>query len=156
MAGQTAKQYDFERFQPRTATPGVRVVKGKKRKVNRYADRMKWASKVAVGAVLLAMTCSLLYSQAQVTELTGDIQAQQRELQAARSTYNYLSGVLDQRSSLNNLEAQAQALGLMKLERSQLTYITLETQSRIELPQSNARQLFSRLSDRLMTVIGNR
>ena len=117
---------------------------------------MKWASKVAVGAVLLAMTCSLLYSQAQVTELTGDIQAQQRELQAARSTYNYLSGVLDQRSSLNNLEAQAQALGLMKLERSQLTYITLETQSRIELPQSNARQLFSGLSDRLMNVIGNR
>ena len=39
MAGQTAKQYDFERLQPRTATPGVRVVKGKKRKVIRGISR---------------------------------------------------------------------------------------------------------------------
>lgn len=155
MAGQTAKQYDFERFQPRTQTPSVRVVPGKKKKADRYADKMKWMSRVSVGAVLLAMTCSLLYSQAQVTELTGDIQAHERQLEAAKSTYNYLSGQLDQRSSLNNLESQAQALGLMKLEKNQLTYVTLETQSRIELPESNSQKMITGLSAKIMYLMGN-
>ncbi len=152
MAGQTARQYDFERFETRTK-PSVRVVQGKK-PVNKYADKMRWMSKISVGAVVLAMTCSLLYSQAQVTELTGDIQSRKRDLESAKSTYNYLSSVMDERSSLNNLEAQAQALGLMKLERNQLTYVTLETESRIELPQSNAQQVLNGLNAKMMNVFG--
>ncbi len=152
MAEQTAKQYDFERFETRTS-PSVRVVRGKK-PVNKYADKMKWMSKVSVGAVVLAMTCSLLYSQAQVTELTGDIQARRRDLESAKSTYNYLSSVMDERSSLNNLEAQAQALGLMKLERNQLTYVTLETESRIELPQSDAQRVLNGLNAKMLNVLG--
>lgn len=153
MHDQTAKQYDFERFQPRTTAPSVRVVRGTKKK-NQYAAGMQWVMQIGVAAVCIAMVCSLLCSQAQVTELTGDIQAAQKELEAAKSTYTYLSGVMDEKSSLNNLEAQAQALGLMKMERSQLTYVTLETESRIELPQTNAQKMLNSVNQKLLSILG--
>ncbi len=153
MHEQTAKQYDFERFQPKTAAPSVRVVKGKRKK-NRYAAGMQWVMQIGVVAVCIATVCSLLCSQAQVTELTGDIQAAQKELEAAKSTYTYLSGVMDEKSSLNNLESQAQALGLMKMERDQLTYVTLETESRIELPQTNAQKMLDSVNEKLMDILG--
>ena len=71
----------------------------------------------------MTLVCGLLYSQATLTELTGDIQATQRELVEAQSEYNYLSGVLDSKTGLKNVEEIATTqLGLMKLDRSQITY----------------------------------
>ncbi len=146
---QTAHQYNFDRFEDHVqVTPSRR----KRTRAGRYAAGMRWMSKVAAAAVMLAMVCSLIYSQAQVTELTGDVQNTQADLENARSTYAYLSGQLDERSSLNNIEAQAAALGLVKMDRSQISYVTLQTESRIELPESEAEKLFEEMNTGMLSI----
>lgn len=146
---QTAHQYNFDHFEDHVqVTPRRR----QRTRVSRYAAGMRWISKIAAAALMLAMVLSLLLSQAQVTELTGDVQSTQADLENARSTYAYLSGQLDERSSLNNIEAQAVALGLVKMDRSQISYVTLQTESRIELPESEAGKLFEEMNTGMLSI----
>lgn len=147
MAGQAA--YEFERFAPPEREP-VRVAKNKN--VKKRAGNLRWMSKIAVAAVILAMVCSLIYSKAQVTELMGEIQATQTELEQARSTYNYLSSELDERSSLNNIEQQATALGLMKMDKNQITYVQLGAAGRIELRESGTQKVMDGMSAGLLSL----
>lgn len=144
--------YDLQLFENRAARPRprVRAVKGR----GRARAALQVARTVAVLVIMAALVVGYLNSQAAITELTVDIQSAQSELVSEQSTYNYLSGVLDSKTSLRNVEQVAAGeLGLVKADRSQVTYFSLESESVINRPESPARQITEFLSTSLLSLM---
>ncbi len=144
--------YDLQLFENRAARtrPRVRAVKGR----GRARAALQVARTVAVLVIMAALVVGYLNSQAAITELTVDIQSAQSELVSEQSTYNYLSGVLDSKTSLRNVEQVAAGeLGLVKADRSQVTYFSLESESVINRPESPARQIAEFLSTSLLSLM---
>lgn len=144
--------YDLELFENRAARPRprVRAVKGR----GRARAALQAARTVAVLVIMAALVVGYLNSQAAITELTVDIQNAQSELVSEQSTYNYLSGVLDSKTSLRNVEQVAAGeLGLVKADRSQVTYFSLESESVINRPESPAQQITEFLSTSLLSLM---
>ena len=145
--------YDLELFENRAQRPRakVRAVRGKK-KASRL--NLQTVKTVALAVVMAALVVGFLYSQATITELTVDIQNVQSELVSEQSTYNYLSGVLDSKTSLRNVEQIAAGeLGLVKVDRSQVTYFSLESESVINRPQTAAQKITEFLSTGLLSLM---
>lgn len=145
--------YDPELFENRAQRPRakVRAVRGRK-KASRL--NLQTVKTVAVAVVMAALVVGFLYSQATITELTVDIQNVQSDLVNEQSTYNYLSGVLDSKTSLRNVEQIAAGeLGLVKVDRSQVTYFSLESESVINRPETAAQKITEFLSTGLLSLM---
>lgn len=145
--------YDLELFENRVQRPRakVRAVRGRK-KASRL--NLQTVKTVAVAVVMAALVVGFLYSQATITELTVDIQNVQSDLVNEQSTYNYLSGVLDSKTSLRNVEQIAAGeLGLVKVDRSQVTYFSLESESVINRPETAAQKITEFLSTGLLSLM---
>ena len=145
--------YDLELFENRAQRPRakVRAVRGKKRASRLNLQTVKT---VAVAVVMAALVVGVLYSQATITELTVDIQNVQSDLVNEQSTYNYLSGVLESKTSLRNVEQIAAGeLGLEKVDRSQVTYFSLESESVINRPETAAQKITEFLSTGLLSLM---
>lgn len=145
--------YDLELFENRAQRPRakVRAVRGRK-KASRL--NLQTVKTVAVAVVMAALVVGFLYSQATITELTVDIQNVQSDLVNEQSTYNYLSGVLDSKTSLRNVEQIAAGeLGLVKVDCSQVTYFSLESESVINRPETAAQKITEFLSTGLLSLM---
>ena len=73
--------------------------------------------------IFVSLVCSVLYSQATVTELTNKIDNSEIELSELKSEYDYLNGQVEMKTALSSVEEKATALGLVKLDNSQITYV---------------------------------
>ena len=145
--------YDLELFENRAQRPRakVRAVRGKKKASRLNLQTVKTA---AVAVVMAALVVGFLYSQATITELTVDIQNVQSDLVSEQSTYNYLSGVLDSKTSLRSVEQIAAGeLGLVKVDRSQVTYFSLERESVINRPETAAQKITEFLNTGLLSLM---
>ena len=145
--------YDLELFENRAQRPRakVRAVRGRK-KASRL--NLQTVKTVAVAVVMAALVVGFFYSQATITELTVDVQNVQSDLVNEQSTYNYLSGVLDSKTSLRNVEQIAAGeLGLVKVDRSQVTYFSLESESVINRPETAAQKITEFLSTGLLSLM---
>ena len=79
---------------------------------------------------MLGLVVALLYSQATITELSGEIESARQELVAEQSTYDYLSGQMDKITSTNNIAAIAEGrLGLVKADPSRSPIWTWRTRA---------------------------
>ena len=138
--------YNLEMFEDRgeKREPRIRAVKGKKAAAQLVMRRIKLAALVVL---MIVLVCGLLSSQAMLTELTGKIQNTQHDLVKAQSQYNYLSSVLDSKTSQKNVEEIATTqLGLMKMDRSQITYFSLDNGDMIHRPESAVERITGFLS----------
>lgn len=146
--------YELERFANRpleTEKPRMRAVRGKKQALKINHERIKT---IAVCVLMVGLTMGVLESQATITELTSQIQSTNKQLINAKSDYNYLSGVLDSKTSLKNVEQIATSqLGLMKLDKSQITYVTLESESTIQRQGSEVNRITSFLQSVIQKVM---
>ena len=138
--GQAA--YNFEQFEQPKVHREFRAVQGGKR-----ASRMEALKRFRVTAaslILVGMVVTLLSCNARLTELTGEIQATQKELTTSQSTYDYLQGQLEGISTMKNVEEIAvEQLGMTKLDASQITYVTLENQNSIVCAENGFQRFFS-------------
>lgn len=138
--GQAA--YNFEQFEQPKVHREFRAVQGGKR-----ASRMQALRRFRVTAaslILVGMVVTLLSCNARLTELTGEIQATQKELTTSQSTYDYLQGQLEGISTMKNVEEIAvDQLGMTKLDASQITYVTLENQNSIVCAENGFQRFFS-------------
>lgn len=134
--------YELERFRNRPLKndqPKMRAVRGKKQALKVSAEKVKV---IAVCVIMAGLTMGVLESQATITELTSEIQSTNKALVNAQSDYNYLSGVMDSKTGLKNVEQIATStLGLMKLDKSQITYVALESESLISRPESSTKKM---------------
>ncbi len=135
--------------------PRVRVVRGRSR-LDKLRQTVAALRSVLVAALILGLVVSLLYSQAIITELSGEIESTRQELTQEQSTYDYLSGRMDDITSTTNIQEIAEGkLGLVKADASQITYITMEDQSRIVRNQSDLSRLLSGVKTAALSLIGN-
>lgn len=138
--GQAA--YNFEQFEQPKVHREFRAVQGGK-KASRV-EALKRFRVTAASLILVGMVVTLLSCNARLTELTGEIQATQKELTTSQSTYDYLQGQLEGISTMKNVEEIAvDQLGMTKLDASQITYVTLENQNSIVCAENGFQRFFS-------------
>lgn len=114
--------YNLADFADRNYTPRQRLkVAEKTKKSLKINGRIVAAIMFVV--IFVSLVCSVLYSQATVTELTNQIESSKTELSELKSEYDYLSGQLEMKTALSSVEERATALGLVKLDNSQITYV---------------------------------
>ena len=148
---QQAYRYDGRRA--RQEKPRLKVRQGGGRAP---ISRLETLKRVSLLAVMLALVCSVLYSQAQLSELTMDIQEYQSKLATAQSGHNYLSGQLSSKTNMKNVEETATGqLGLVKLDPAQVTYFTLENESKVDKPESGAQKIAGWLEAGLKSLTEN-
>lgn len=144
--------YDLDLFENHGTqrTPRIRAVKGKK---PARKERMRRFRLLAMCALMVTLVCSLITSQVRLTELTGEIQATNRQIISEESEHNYLSGVLDSKTSQRNVEEIATTqLGLMKLDKSQITYFSLENEETIRRPESTVKKIAEFLTTGVLSL----
>ena len=91
--------------------------------------------------------------RAVLTELNQQIAAQTNALADAQSENTRLSAQLDAKVSLRNVEEYAtQALGMVSIDKSQITYVDLSEGDKIELTMDSPRLS---LIDRIRVAISN-
>lgn len=133
--GQTAPK--VERPQPR-----VRVVRGGRHGLNRVRRLAASMLQVLAVALLLGLIVSVVYSQAKITELNGQINETRTQLTAAQSEYDYLSTQMNNITSRTSLQQVAEGeLGLVPADPSQITYVQLESESVIQTQEGTAQLL---------------
>ena len=118
--------YDLSTFEKREKQqkPRLQVAKGAKPKRKFDFSGLKV---VATVAIIVSLAWGVLYSRAQVTELTTQISTTQTSLSNAKSEYDYLNLQLESKTDLSSVETYALTqLGLTKMDASQVTYLTLE------------------------------
>ena len=141
----TQTAYDLrDRTQTHYRAPRVRVVKGGRMRLEKLRQAAMAMRFVLLSILVLGLVVSLLYSQATISALSSEIESTRQELLTAQSTYDYLSGEMDDITSTTNIAAIAQGeLGLVKADPSQITYIDLESEGLIRRNESNLSRLLS-------------
>ena len=133
---QQAAAYDlnvYARSAPRAQRAGrerLRVEKTEKRVVLRRLWQR--AQFIVLCAVALGLICSVLVAQSTLTELGGQIGKKQDELVELRSEYDYLNNQLEMQTNLTEVENYARTeLGLVKMDKSQITYVAGGEEARV-------------------------
>ncbi len=154
----TTAACDFNTREPAALPrqPQIRVVQGGRQRLDKVRRTLAAVRGVLVAALLLGLIVSLVYSQATVTELSGEVAATRQKLTAAKSNYDYLSATMDSITSRANIEQIAEGqLGLVKIDPSQITYVRLEDKSVIQKADSNAAKALDGFRTAALSLIGN-
>ena len=151
----TQTAYDLrDRTQTHYRAPRVRVVKGGRMRLEKLRQAAMAMRFVLLSILVLGLVVSLLYSQATISALSSEIESTRQELLTAQSTYDYLSGEMDDITSTTNIAAIAQGeLGLVKADPSQITYIDLESEGLIRRNESNPSRLLSGFQTAALSLI---
>ncbi len=143
--------YDLTTFENREQRPRLRVARSPKAK--RRVD-LSGFKIIAVVAVIFSLAWGVLYSRAQVTELTTQISSTESDLSEAKSEYDYLNLQLESRTDLETVEDYAVTqLGLVKVDSSQITYLTLESEDKVVKPESEVKTLLENFSAGFMNLM---
>lgn len=147
--GQTAPK--VERPQPK-----VKVVRDGRHGLNRARHLAAAMVNVLAVALLLGLVVSVVYSQAKITELNGQINEAKTQLTAAQSEYDYLATQMSNITSRTSLQQVAEGqLGLVPVDPSQITYVQLEDESVIEKTTSSAQLLVSDVRTAALNLLGS-
>ena len=152
----TSAAYQINNTQYVRRAPRVRVVRGGRFRFSKAKEAMHQAASVLIVAVLLALITAIVASQAKLTELSGEIDATRSDLATAQTTYEYLSGKMDEISNSANIGVVAQTrLGLVKTDPSQVTYVRLEDESVIEKVGTETDEILDELYTAVLSLIGS-
>lgn len=95
-------------------------------------------------AVVVGIVSSVVYGQAQLNELTDQINTAQAELSEAQSTYTQLKMKSDSRLSLDTVEEYAKdTLGMRRISQEQVVCISLSSGDKGEVLQEDGSVLGS-------------
>lgn len=145
---QTGAAYDFETFTPHQPIQAqhLRVVKARKPVPKKRRGLSRTGKRnlkiISLSVLFFALICTVLYSQAMVTELSAEIRSQQEFMKMAQSENAYLTTTMEMKTNLKSVEATATAkLGLVKMDPSQIVYVDREADSMIVCEESWWRKL---------------
>lgn len=142
----------FENRQPKSARSQLRVAEPDK-KARRKRD-LTWLKQLSLAALAIALIWGVLVSHAQVTELSGAIEAAQVALNEEQSEYDYLSLTLESQTNLTSVEEVARTqLGMTKMDKSQVSYISLETEDAVYKPEGEVGSFLSGLESAFMSLM---
>ncbi|HHW46565.1 MAG TPA: hypothetical protein GXX17_06615 [Clostridiales bacterium] len=121
--------YDFDLFLPREKKKNqdsakiVRMPKANSRTRTLAVPVAQKVGSVLTVAFILAMVFMQLYLRVQINEINDQIHKKKAAVEELISEETRLQMELERKISYKNLEEAAEALGMRKKERSQVTYI---------------------------------
>ncbi|MBD5094139.1 MAG: hypothetical protein HDT26_07610 [Subdoligranulum sp.] len=149
---QTNTAYDFSLFEGRDERPKLRVEKRTRRQ--KIKAGLGWARVVTFAAIFLALVVSVLYSQVQSTELSAQLRREQDRLEDLQSEYTYLTNEMEMRTNLSAVqEYAANVLKMIKMDRSQITYVTAAQENSVERFDGGLRRLADGLTHTIASFV---
>ena len=109
--------------------PNLRVEQGGKAAISPLRAMMQHGVQILALGLLAGLSVALLFSEARIVELSGEIREAKASLVSAQSQNDYYTTTLNVQSSISSVEDVAGRLGLMKIDDSQITYIRLDDRS---------------------------
>ncbi len=149
---QTNTAYDFSLFEQQKKKPQLRV----ERRTGRQKIKagFRWARVVAFAALFLALVVSVLYSQVQSTELSAQMRREQDHLEDLQSEDTYLTNEMEMRTNLSAVqEYAANVLKMIKMDRSQITYVTAAQENSVERSGGGLERLTDNLTHTMASFV---
>lgn len=146
--------YDLSAYQlpEQKKQPEIRVVAPSRRK-RRVASFLNFRV-VSAFVVVMTLLSLMIYNQAQLTRVTGTINALNKELDTLENENVKMQSQLESTMSLRTIGEQAERqLGMNKLERNQIRYIYLEQEDRAELTEHSPGQPFTQTVKNAVTSV---
>ncbi|WRS27631.1 FtsL-like putative cell division protein [Oscillospiraceae bacterium MB08-C2-2] len=136
-AANTNLAYDFSAFQSRTLTlPRKRLEVVENKSDNRRASAFFSIKAVASFAIVVTLLSLIIYNQATLHEMTGEINQINQQLTELKSDNVKLTSDLESIVSLRNVETRAhEELGLQRMDKYQTEYINLFGEDKVVLPE---------------------
>lgn len=145
--------YELERFAPakrKHETPRVRVAKRQRSAQQKQFFKML---RTLLGVLfMLVLVCGVLYTQAMITELGGQINDKKQELKEEETLNVYLNFEMDNKTSLKNIEERAVEMGLSKMGNGQVTYFKVGESDGIQVRDNPFTQILQRTRDGLLSI----
>ncbi len=145
--------YDLSLFAPHEKKTELRVAEPPK-KENGLRNRLAWLKWTVLAVVLVALVCNLLYAQVESTELSAQMHRKEDELTELQSEYTYLSNEMEMKTNLAAVQQYATAtLKMVKMDPSQVTYVTSNEENRVERPDTGLARLAVEVSQTLASFM---
>ena len=142
----TNTAYDFERFEVKK--PRIKLVEEpqKSKKVKAKA-RLTPLKAVATCLAAVLIISAVLYNRAQMTELSDKVSKAKSTLSVLENENERLKLSLQGMASLNKVEQYVQQnLNMVKAEKYQITYITVERQNQVTVEKKDE-NIFDQILD---------
>lgn len=134
---QSNTAYDLSLFEQKKKSTVVKLEPPKKAPKPKH-NRLAAMKTLMIAALVVGVLGVMLFSRAQLTELTTNAAAAQKELTAAESEYQRLQLQMDAGVKLKKIEEIAQRdLGLVKSSDYQLNYVTLTSGNEVEVTEKD-------------------
>lgn len=146
--------YQLERFatpakQPQQR-PRVRVAKGRARTVSPVGRMVRT---LLTALVLVVLVGGVLYTQATITELQGQISTVNKQYTEEKAMYAYLNYELEGMTNIRNVEERAAELGLVKINANQQTYVRVSEGDVIEVKENALVTLLNKARTGLLNAV---
>ncbi len=122
--------YDFELFMPKAKPePRAEIVKMPRKKSGKASRKYaryqvsKTLTIVLIGALLVSMVCAGIALRVEISEVNSQIVDAKEELAALSGEETRIDMEFEKMISYKNIEETAQALGMKKMDKSQIVYI---------------------------------
>ena len=152
--------YNYSEVRRRAARPqperaaNFQVKKGGKRRLTPLQAAIQHAAQILALGLLVGFSVALLWSEAQIVELSAQIRTAKATLVSEQSQYDYYTNTLNTQTSIANVEETASRLGLMKMDDSQITYIRLNSENLLVRKGSTVRQWTDYIHAGALTLMG--
>lgn len=102
-------------------------------KEHRKSQSRGLALKMVVAAIFAFMLCFNIYTQAEINNTEKEIKNAQSEISELDSEIKSLEMEMQNIVSYQNLEQEAEKLGMQKKSRSQIHYINISNEDKVEI-----------------------
>ncbi len=129
--------YDFDLFLPKTKQETrAEIVKMPTRNVNKASRRTarrdvsKAVSIILAGTLLVAMICAGIALRVEISEVNSQIVSAKNQLAALSGEETRIDMEIGRAMSYKNIEEAAKALGMRKMDKSQIVYIRVNGENK--------------------------
>ncbi len=152
MQGQN-QAYDLERFSTEEFNT-LRVVENKAASQAKRRRTRQWVGKVVACALVLGLAVSVLYSHVRLMSSADQITTLQQELVKEKSYYDQLNYQLESDATLTKIEEYvSRQLGMVKTDKSQVTYVTLTEENSVEKAESGLTKYWNTLREKVEELL---
>ena len=102
---------------------------------------------VVLCALVCGLLCVMIYGNVQISDLSAEQTRLQTELTELRNGNTSLESELAQKTSMTKIEEYAKNEGLVKLDRSQIEYVEVDSDAVASVVETKDRSIFVRIKN---------
>ncbi|MEG0615524.1 MAG: hypothetical protein RR540_07185 [Oscillospiraceae bacterium] len=150
MIKQTNLAYDLSRYEYQTPKEETKPIIRAKRIGQKNAAAPKFILCSLFAGVML---CAMLYGKTEASSLCNDINIATKQYEILSSENKRMKSEIDGKSSSKNVENYAEnVLGLQKLDKSQIEYVQLESETEVQIPKTSP-NIFVQIKNKFAEIV---